>query len=229
MKNIKLLLISFLTLAFSVNIYAQEAKEMTHEEWESEIKRLGENKVELSTEVAQLKEEVAALKVQYSSLQNPADCEKELLAMVGTTSMEKAAYAKQVEMLEKKINDRNGNKEDLQNELNTLKSSMISACPGLFDKVHNQLQRKLDAWVDEAPKEVLYTVVKGDCLWNIAKKKEIYGNGFAWPKIYNANKDQIKNPDLIYPKQIFKIPNLTEEEKAKYDKLRQNYKPAPAN
>jgi hypothetical protein len=32
---------------------------------------------------------------------------------------------------------------------------------------------------------------------------------------------------LIYPKQAFKIPHLTEVEKAKYDKIKTNYKPAP--
>jgi nucleoid-associated protein YgaU len=70
-------------------------------------------------------------------------------------------------------------------------------------------------------------VVKGDCLWRIAQKPEHYGNGFAWPIIYQANRDQIKNADLIYPNQTFKIPNLTEEEKSKYEKLKMNYKPAP--
>lgn len=43
-----------------------------------------------------------------------------------------------------------------------------------------------------------YTVVKGDCLWNIAKK--YYGNGSQYKKIYDANKDKIKNPNLIYPR-----------------------------
>lgn len=49
-----------------------------------------------------------------------------------------------------------------------------------------------------------YTVVKGDCLWNIAKK--YYGNGSQYTKIYNANKDKIKNPNLIYPGQVLTIP-----------------------
>jgi nucleoid-associated protein YgaU len=88
------------------------------------------------------------------------------------------------------------------------------------------MQSALDSWV-EPPQEWSYTVVRGDCLWNIAKKKDYYGNGFAWPKIYKANRDKIKNPDLIYPKQVFTIPKLTDEEKAKYDKMRANYKPAP--
>jgi nucleoid-associated protein YgaU len=102
----------------------------------------------------------------------------------------------------------------------------ISALPEFFDKVQNDMQKNLDSWVEEAA-VISYTVVKGDCLWRIAKKPEHYGNGFAWPVIYKANRDQIKDPNLIYPKQIFKIPNLTEEEKAKYDKLKMNYKPAP--
>lgn len=49
-----------------------------------------------------------------------------------------------------------------------------------------------------------YTVKKGDCLWNIAKK--FYGNGSKYTVIYNANKDKIKNPNLIYPGQVFTIP-----------------------
>lgn len=49
-----------------------------------------------------------------------------------------------------------------------------------------------------------YTVVKGDCLWNIAKK--FYQKGALYTKIYNANKDKIKNPNLIYPGQVLTIP-----------------------
>lgn len=49
-----------------------------------------------------------------------------------------------------------------------------------------------------------YTVVKGDCLWNIAKK--FYGNGSKYTVIYNANKDKVKNPNLIYPGQVLTIP-----------------------
>lgn len=50
-----------------------------------------------------------------------------------------------------------------------------------------------------------YTVVKGDCLWNIAKK--FYGNGSKYTVIYNANKVVIGgNPNLIYPGQVLTIP-----------------------
>lgn len=49
-----------------------------------------------------------------------------------------------------------------------------------------------------------YTVVSGDCLWNIAKK--FYGNGSLYTVIYDANKDKISNPNLIYPGQVLTIP-----------------------
>lgn len=50
-----------------------------------------------------------------------------------------------------------------------------------------------------------YTVVKGDCLWNIAKK--FYGDGSLYTVIYNANQGVIGgNPNLIFPGQVLTIP-----------------------
>ena len=56
-----------------------------------------------------------------------------------------------------------------------------------------------------APSGRGYTVVKGDSLSKIAK--HLYGDAQKWRKIYEANRDQIKNPDLIYPGQTFTIPD----------------------
>lgn len=50
-----------------------------------------------------------------------------------------------------------------------------------------------------------YTVQKGDSLWKIAK--QFYGNGAQYSKIVSANADKIKNPNLIYPGQVFTIPS----------------------
>ena len=49
-----------------------------------------------------------------------------------------------------------------------------------------------------------YTVKKGDCLWNIAKK--YYGDGRKYTKIYDANTSKIANPNLIYVGQKLVIP-----------------------
>ena len=57
-----------------------------------------------------------------------------------------------------------------------------------------------------------YTVKKrrpADTLWRISGLRENYGNPFLWKRIYDANKDKIKNPNLIYPGQVFDIPPKT--------------------
>jgi nucleoid-associated protein YgaU len=55
-----------------------------------------------------------------------------------------------------------------------------------------------------APAPRTYTVVAGDSLSKIAKK--FYGDANDWKRIFEANKDLIKNPDLIRPGQKLKIP-----------------------
>jgi LysM repeat protein len=51
-----------------------------------------------------------------------------------------------------------------------------------------------------------YTVAKGDSLSKIAK--QVYGKASLWQKIYEANQDQIKDPDLIFPGQLLRIPEI---------------------
>lgn len=213
------------SLALTFTAYAQE--KMTEEQWQNEMNVLAERKAQLTTELNSLKTEIANLKATYVKIQSADDCMKEVYAMLGINSKADIDnFRNLINALEAKIDRKDLPKEDRQAELNQLKNQKVSAWPEFFDKVHNQLQRKLDAWEIKAP-EITYTVVRGDCLWNIAKKKEHYANPFAWPKIYSANRDQIKNPDLIFPKQMFKIPNLTDEEKTHYDKVKRNFKPAP--
>jgi 2',3'-cyclic-nucleotide 2'-phosphodiesterase (5'-nucleotidase family) len=58
---------------------------------------------------------------------------------------------------------------------------------------------------DETTSEVItYTVVKGDCLWKIAKR--YLGSGAKYTEIYELNKDILKSPDMIYIGQVLKIP-----------------------
>jgi nucleoid-associated protein YgaU len=97
---------------------------------------------------------------------------------------------------------------------------------GLFDAIFNRDKDKLQGRPDfskvqgggsstapsPAPTEPMvasraartYTVVQGDSLSKIAKRE--YGDANKWRTIYEANRDLIKDPDLIYPGQSFRIP-----------------------
>ena len=55
------------------------------------------------------------------------------------------------------------------------------------------------------PAQRSYTVVAGDSLSKIAKR--FYGKANAWKRIFEANQDIVKNPDLIHPGQVLRIPN----------------------
>lgn len=60
-----------------------------------------------------------------------------------------------------------------------------------------------------------YTVQKGDCLWNIAQ--QYYGNPYMWKIIYYANLEKIEDPNLIYPGQIFYLPEVDKVEEREED------------
>jgi nucleoid-associated protein YgaU len=70
-------------------------------------------------------------------------------------------------------------------------------------KVNDQLSSPI-----APPKEetTFYTIKKGDTLSKIAKA--YYGNAMKYPVIFEANREVIKNPDLIYPGQVIRIPKV---------------------
>jgi nucleoid-associated protein YgaU len=54
------------------------------------------------------------------------------------------------------------------------------------------------------PKITTTTVSRGDSLWRLSQAS--YGAGMRYAVIYKANRGQIRNPNLIYPGQIFVLP-----------------------
>ncbi len=65
------------------------------------------------------------------------------------------------------------------------------------------------ATAQEAAESLFYTVESGDTLWKIAD--DHYGDGSKYPVIFEANTPMLKNPDLIYPGQVLRIPPLDDE------------------
>lgn len=68
----------------------------------------------------------------------------------------------------------------------------------------NQATQENVRSADSAPEVKTHKVVKGDCLWNLAKK--YLGDGSRYNEIYELNKDIISNPNRIYVGQTLKLP-----------------------
>ncbi len=67
-----------------------------------------------------------------------------------------------------------------------------------------ELEIEETAATEAVPDSIYYTIEKGDTLWAIAAKH--LGNGAKYPEIFEANKEVIKDPDLIFPGQKIRIP-----------------------
>ena len=62
------------------------------------------------------------------------------------------------------------------------------------------------AAVTPAPKGIIgYVVQNGDHLRGISAKPAVYGDPYQWPLLYKRNRDEIYDPDLIYPGQVLHI------------------------
>lgn len=52
----------------------------------------------------------------------------------------------------------------------------------------------------------MQTVQPGNTLWAIARER--YGEGILYMQVFEANRDRIRDADLIYPGQVFVLPDL---------------------
>ena len=84
---------------------------------------------------------------------------------------------------------------DVQGSVSSAKSAERARAD--FSDVESQVSSTVD-------EHSIYTVAAGDNLSKIAK--HFYGNANAWKSIFDANRDQLSDPDRIKPGQILKIP-----------------------
>jgi nucleoid-associated protein YgaU len=87
-------------------------------------------------------------------------------------------------------------------DFSNVQSGSASTAPPAPKADFSNVQSGVETTAPTAPQT--YTVNKGDTLSKIAK--EFYGSANRWHEIYDANRDQISNPDLIKPGQVLKIP-----------------------
>lgn len=93
-------------------------------------------------------------------------------------------------------------------------ADLIAAPPAPASSAQAEAAKSAEAQVAAAGTVVVPNintaiVSRGDNLWRISQR--IYGSGYRYTVIYGANQDQIRNPNLIYPGQVFVLPNKQEQ------------------
>lgn len=229
-------------------LFAQEEERMTEEQATEKIRqlelRVGELKRQDGTLDAQLNDKNNLLRQKQADYEK---CIDELYALVGATRADVEAYEARLRRLENKVSEllrlspmdllaRKAEVDEAEEEYKNLAGNKISLLPAFYDRVQ-RIGENIKVLRETLGKaEKTYTVgtwaKDRDCLWNIAKKPDIYGDAFRWPKIWQKNREQIKNPDLIYPGQVLKIPApapLTPEEESAARKYYRSKRAAPVS
>jgi hypothetical protein len=96
---------------------------------------------------------------------------------------------------------------DVPEGIYSLRVDSIDSAGAVTERVQSPFKREATTLVASTdngqPSSV--TIQPGYTLWAVAKKR--YGDGIRYVQIYDANRDRIKDPDLIYPGQVFDLPN----------------------
>ena len=209
------------------------AQEMTKDEWQQEMNRYKKMVTDQSVKVADLNKAIAALEAQLTKASTDYEkCMDELYALVGSDKQKAAAYRAEIEAAENKANElmrlsdadlvaRSGEVDQLAAKVKSLWDNKLSLIPEFWDRLTALNDKVKNLQNTLANAGMTYTVgtwaKNRDCLWNISKKKTVYDNAWLWPKIWQGNRDQIKDPDIIHPGQKLKIPpkgELTAQEKS---------------
>jgi len=194
--------------------------ELTCDEADARIAQYKEDNATQKTKVDALKSDIQKAETDLaSSVTDLKKCNDDIYAMINATEADVNNFRQRFGMLEGKVRemqrlnddqlaDRQEEVKGLDSTLNGMRRERIAALPEFYDKVI-ALARDIKGLYREK-KIKGYTVgtwaENRDCLWNISGKSDIYGDPFQWPKIWQANTDKIKNPDVIQPGWVLNIP-----------------------
>ncbi|MBU4486927.1 MAG: LysM peptidoglycan-binding domain-containing protein [Candidatus Delongbacteria bacterium] len=230
MKNtvIVLLVLTFLSLGFS------QQKVNYEEEYLPKLQKAQAELAKIEAEIASEDAQITTLNGQIIDTESKiVKIWSEIYEIIGSNEAGVNDFRKKLDALDNNVRSlgalpaeelykRRAELEQYENELNSLKTSKISALTEFVNKVQ-RIDQKIKSVRSSivVPYVTSYLVKKGDNLWKISGKKDIYNNPFKWTDIYKANKETIgswqrkfkavlkegqKEADLIYPEQEFTIP-----------------------
>lgn len=176
------------------------ADKLTEEQAQEELLALQAQLAEAEAKIAELEAEVGALRLEVAELEASRD---ELISKLNELKeVWKICQYGRYKVIE----------DDWLSKIASMRKVYHegSKWPMIYEANKDKIKNPnliYPGWVLLIPYLDNYSVIPGDCLWLIASYLSIYSDSKKWPEVYEANKDKIKDPDLIYPKQEFVIPH----------------------
>jgi nucleoid-associated protein YgaU len=209
-------LMALLLLGGAGNSFAQE--KMTMDEYNAQLQQLKDREAAANQEIQNCDAQIAQLQSNISTAENQTNSTwADIYRTIGATEAEVNAFRNELNQLDRQLNSlaalspedlfkRRKELDAIEERLMEMKSSNIAALTEMTNKIAS-MEGKIVQLRSKMPKGLWdeYTVARGDYLWRIARKPDVYGDAMQWIRIYSYNTDQISDPDLIYPDQIFKI------------------------
>jgi nucleoid-associated protein YgaU len=201
----------------TASTFAQER--MTYEDYQAQLyafqsreKAALQNMDEENAKIEALQKQIAEINAQIIATWD------EIFELIGTNQQEYDEFWSKLDQMDAKIAmlerlnpqallDHVDQLDELATEIEGLRETKFAAIKRVIKRIDSlaaRVERLKNAL--PKPKHDMYTVMRGDYLWRISAKSAIYNDPWKWMRIYSANRDQIKNPDLIYPDQRFLVP-----------------------
>jgi nucleoid-associated protein YgaU len=211
-------------LGLSAIAMAQARREMTLQEYEAQLQECQERKREadaareaIEQQVEQKAAEAAVIDSQVLAINH------QIMEMLGSDSAAAGEYRNALNGLEQQLKSLRqlppgqivdareaGELDRIEEQLRELKTNLLAALPESQAKIQaiERLLAELRGVQRPIPpvRTDIYTVVRGDHLWKIARRPSMYSDPFAWVRLYSANQDMIEDPNLIYPDWVINVP-----------------------
>jgi hypothetical protein len=213
---------------------AQDAggREMKKDEWQQQMTTYTSQRNDLNARMQAINRQVDSLQGLSTRLDDDyKKCLDALYALVGSNANEADAFRKDIDDAESNASElsrlsdadlmsRSADVDSLGSRVKRLMDNRLAVIPEFHDRLAGLDEKVRGMQNTLGGQAKIYTVGtwarNRDCLWNISKKRDIYNNAWMWPRIWQGNRDQVKDPDVIHQGQKLKIPKagpLTADEK----------------
>lgn len=193
--------------------YTKEQGDICIKEWEQKVKELQDRLNALNTSIGSLNKNLTDAN---ASLQSSND---EIAQLLNATQRQIEEFGQRLGVLEGKTRSMKGMNDaqlaekyedvrSLENDLNKMRSEKIALYPSYFNRIIDLARDIRSLYRTKPTKDYVVGTWADDrdCLWNIAGKAEIYNDALLWPKVWQANTEIIRNPDVIFPGQRLTLP-----------------------